>query len=56
MTEKESTEAVETKPTTKQKAKEPKVRKVKLSLDGKDYELSIDEKLPAEFLQTKLKE
>ena len=56
MTEKEQTEVVETKPTTKSKAKEPKARMVKLSLDWKDYELSIDEKLPAEFLQTKLKE
>lgn len=56
MTEKEQTEVVETKPTTKSKAKEPKARTVKLSLDWKDYELSIDEKLPAEFLQTKLKE
>lgn len=56
MVEKELTEAVETKPTTKQKAKEPKVRTVKLSLDWTEYELSIDEKLPSEFLQTKLKE
>ena len=56
MTEKEQTEAVETKPTAKPKAKEPKTKMVKLSLDGKEYELSIDEKLPPEFLQTKLKE
>ena len=56
MAEKEQTEVVETKPTTKTKAKEPKARTVKLLLDGKEYELSIDEKLPPEFLQTKLKE